>query len=83
MKPAEIVAVAMEKHGRKIPVGTINGNLNRWKKEGRVINSIIGWSLAPPIPCNPQPERTDPVAWTANSCGGRHTECENRRSDIP
>ena len=61
MKPAEIVAVAMEKHGRKIPVGTINGNLNRWKKEGRVINSYIGWSLAPPIPCNPQPERTDPV----------------------
>ena len=61
MKPAEIVAVAMEKHGRKIPVGTINGNLNRWKNEGRVINSTIGWSLAPPIPCNPQPERTDPV----------------------
>ena len=66
MKPAEIVAVALEKHRRKIPSGTIHGNLYRWKKEGRVINSNIGWSLTPPISSssNPQPlqpERTDPV----------------------
>ena len=61
MKPAEIVAVAMEKHGRKIPAGTINGNLHRWKKEKRVINDSIGWSLTPPISSssNPQPERPD------------------------
>ena len=63
MKPAEIVAVAMEKHGRKIPAGTINGNLHRWKKEKRVINDSTGWSLTPPISSssNPQPERSDPV----------------------
>ena len=61
MKPAEIVAVAMEKHGRKIPVGTINGNLHRWKKKKRVINDSTGWSLTPPISSssNPQPERPD------------------------
>ena len=61
MKPAAVAAVALQKHGRKIPSGTINGNLHRWKKEGRVINDSIGWSLAPPISSssNPQPERPD------------------------
>ena len=61
MMPAEIMAVAMEKHGRKIPAGTINGNLHRWKKEKRVINDSTGWSLTPPISSssNPQPERPD------------------------
>ena len=61
MKPAAIAAVALQKHGRKIPGGTINGNLHRWKKEGRVINDSIGWSLTPPISSssNPQPERPD------------------------
>ena len=59
MKPAEIFALALAKHGRKIPSGTLHGNLYRWKKEGRVINSNTGWSLAPPVPCNPQPERPD------------------------
>ena len=61
MKPAEIAAVALENHGRNIPSGTINGNLHRWKKEGRVINDSIGWSLTPPISSssNPQPERPD------------------------
>ena len=61
MKPAEIVALALAKHGRKMPSGTLHGNLHRWKKEGRVINSNTGWSLAPPISSspNPQPERPD------------------------
>ena len=61
MKPAEILALALAKHGRKIPSGTLHGNLYRWKKEGRVINSKTGWSLAPPISSspNPQPERPD------------------------
>ena len=61
MKLAEIVAVAMEKHGRMIPVGTISGNLHRWKKAKRVTNNSTGWSLAPPISSspNPQPERPD------------------------
>ena len=63
MKPAEIVALALEKHGREMPSGTLNGNLHRWKKEGRVINTIIGWSLTPPVSSssNPQPERPDSV----------------------
>ncbi len=62
MKPAEITAVALEKHRRKIPSGTLHGNLHRWKKEGRVINDSIGWSLIPPISSssNPQSERPDP-----------------------
>ena len=53
MKPAEIVALALEKHGREMPSGTLNGNLHRWKKEGRVINTIIGWSLTPPVSLQP------------------------------
>ena len=61
MKPAEIAAVALENHGRKIPSGTINGNLHRWKGEKRVIHDSTGWSLTSPVPCNPQPERPDPV----------------------
>ena len=61
MKPAEIMAAALERHGRKIPTGTLHGNLHRWKKEGRVINSDIGWSLTPSgsSSSNPQPERPD------------------------
>ena len=59
MQPSEIVEVARSKHGREIPSGTLHGNLNRWKKEGRLINSNKRWSLAPPVPCNPQPERPD------------------------
>ena len=61
LKPAEIVAVALEKHGRKVPNGTLHGNLHRWKKEGRVINTESGWSLTPSGSSspNPQPERPD------------------------
>ena len=61
LKPAEIMAVALEKHGRKVPTGTLHGNLHRWKKEGRVINTESGWSLTPSGSSspNPQPERPD------------------------
>ena len=59
MQPSEILEVARSKHGRDLPSGTLHGNLNRWKKEGRLINSNKRWSLSPPVPCNPQPERPD------------------------
>ena len=61
MKPAEIAAVALDKHRRTIPKGTLNGSLHKWKREGRATNSNIGWSLTPAgsSPSNPQPERPD------------------------
>ena len=61
MQPSEILEVARSKHGRNLPSGTLHGNLNRWKKEGRLINSNKRWSFSPHVPCNPQPERPDPV----------------------
>ena len=54
LKPAEIAAVALEKHGRKIPSGTINGNLHRWKGQKRVTSDNTGWSLAPPVSSSPE-----------------------------